>query len=200
MVIGNPEAQFDRAIVTVSGAQKTYEIVGTRVVDLKGQLSNPREKLETLVPQGSRADRRSRARRPGASPKAGGGSDESINEELGQYSNPRSSTSARRVLRRLSSEEIDELVAAYVDGDLLSDIAARHGVHRTTVIEHAARRGAPRRSDDRWSDDELQTAADLYAAGASLATVGQRFGVDPATVANRFRRAGLPVRKRRGWD
>ena len=36
MVIGNPEAQFDRAIVTVSGAQKTYEIVGTRVVGAEG--------------------------------------------------------------------------------------------------------------------------------------------------------------------
>lgn len=118
---------------------------------------------------------------------------------MGRYSNPPSQSSSRRVQRRLTADEIDELLEAYVAGEPICDIAARHSVHRTTVIAHVTRRGLLRRSDDGWSDQEIQTAADLYAGGESLATVGQHFGIDPATVANRFRRAGVPIRARRGW-
>jgi hypothetical protein len=102
--------------------------------------------------------------------------------------------------RRLEQTEIDHLRAAYLDGDLVRDIATRFGVSRTTVIGHVTRRGLPRRSDIGWSQSELRTAADLYAEGDSLAAVGERFGVDATTVATRFRRAGLTVRSRRGWD
>ena len=84
-------------------------------------------------------------------------------------------------------------------GEPIRDIAARHSVHRTTVIGHVTRRGLPRRSDQGWSDRELRIAVDLYAGGHSLAAVGQYLDVDAATVANRFRRAGVPVRARRGW-
>lgn len=104
----------------------------------------------------------------------------------------------RRVQRRLTTDETDEILEVYVAGEPICDIAARHRVHRTTVIGRVTRRGLPRRSDHRWSEQEIQSAADLY-AGESLATVGQHFGIDPATVANRFRRAGVPIRARRGW-
>jgi hypothetical protein len=119
--------------------------------------------------------------------------------KTGRHSNPPSSSSTRRVQRRLSSNEVDELLGAYVAGDLVHDIAVRHGVHRSTVIGHVTRRGLPRRSDDGRSDQELQTAADLHAAGESLAAIGHHFGIDPAIVADRFRRAGIPIRARRGW-
>lgn len=84
-------------------------------------------------------------------------------------------------------------------GDLIRDIASRHGVHRTTVIGHVTRSGLPRRSRHGWSDQELQTAADLYATRQSLAAIGEHFGIDPATVAKRLRRAGMPIRERRRW-
>ena len=118
---------------------------------------------------------------------------------MGRYSNPPSATSIRRVQRRLTSDDIDEILTAYMAGDLVHDIAVRHGVHRSTVMDHVTRRRLPRRSNHGWTDQELQTAADLYAAGQSLAAVGQHFGIDPTTVANRFQRAGLPIRARRGW-
>ncbi len=94
---------------------------------------------------------------------------------------------------------MDEILKAYLSGDLVQHIAARHGVHRTTVIGHVTSRGLPRRADRGWSDQQLQTAADLYATGQSLSTVGEHFGIDPGTVAKRFRRAGMPIRARRGW-
>lgn len=168
-------------------------------MDLKGQLSNPREKLETLVPQGSRASQSDRTGGPRASRRGGEGPTEDAAEEVGRYSNPPRPDTVRQLQRRLTTDEIDELLEAYVAGEPIRDIAARHGIHRTTVIGHVTRRGLPRRSDHSWSDQELQTAADLYAAGQSLATVGRDVGIDAATVANRFRRAGVPIRARRGW-
>lgn len=169
------------------------------MVDLKGQLSNPRETLETLTSQGSPTNRRSRTGRQRVSRQGSERPGEDADEEVGRYSIPPGPSPVRQVQRRLTTDEIDELLEAYVAGESVRDIAARHGVHRTTVIGHVTRRGIPRRSDDGWSDAELRAAAGLYAAGHSLAEVGQRFGVDTSTVANRFRRAGLPIRARRGW-
>lgn len=123
-----------------------------------------------------------------------------VREEEGRLSNPVGAAPTRRVQRRLTPTETDEMLAAYDAGDRVIDIAARFGVSRTTVIDHVGRRGLPRRSDAGWSDDELRAAANLYANGHALAAVGHQFGVDASTVANRFRRAGLPVRRRRGWS
>lgn len=168
-------------------------------MDLRGQLSNPRATLETLVPQGSRVDRRQRPRSSRALLGSPADPDSGAKEEVGRYSNPAISGSKRQNQRRLKPGEIDGLLAAYGAGDRVIDIAARFGVSRTTVIDHVTRRGLPRRSDLVWSEAELQAAATLYAEGESLAAVGRRFDIDASTVANRFRRAGLPVRPRRGW-
>jgi DNA-directed RNA polymerase specialized sigma24 family protein len=172
----------------------------TAWVDLKGQLSNPGEKLETLGLQGSRASRRRRVGPDLASEEVDSGSKDGTSEEKGQHSNPVSPRPARQAQRRLKPAEIDELLTAYLAGDLIRDIAARFGVSRTTVIGHVTRQGLPHRRDADWTPPELAKAADLYAAGHSLAQVGQHLGVDKSTVANRFRRAGLPVRRRRGWS
>ena len=123
------------------------------------------------------------------------GSEPAAHEEKGQHSNPGS----RQAQRRLKPAEIDDLVAAYLAGDLVRDIAARHGVNRTTVISHITRRDVPRRSEIGWTQSELRAAEAMYARGSSLATVGTHFGIDASTVANRFRRAGVPIRPRRGW-
>lgn len=125
--------------------------------------------------------------------------DSTPKQEVGRYSNPASTGRKRKAQRRLKPGEINELLAAYLAGELVRDIALRYGVSRTTVIDHVSRRGLPHRRDHDWSADELSAAAGLYAAGHSLADVGKRLGVNKSTVANRFRRAGLPVRQRRGW-
>lgn len=116
----------------------------------------------------------------------------------GQHSNPSPGGPTRQAQRRLKPTEIDQLLTAYLAGDLVRDIAASFGVSRTTVMGHVTRRGLPRRSENGWSEKDLRAAADHYAGGYSLAAVGSRFGVDATTVASRFRRAGLPVRPCRG--
>lgn len=52
------------------------------------------------------------------------------------------------MLRRLKSEEVDEMVRAYEAGSTPNEMAARFQVHRTTVMANLRRRGVtirPRR-------------------------------------------------------
>jgi hypothetical protein len=157
-----------------------------------GRLSNPPEIAETPVGQGpetivgeSEGVETPRIRRF---------DDlfEGPREERGRLSNPPQ--------RRLSPSDIDDLVEAYRAGAGISRLAAKWGVHRTTVAGHLDRRKIPRHHErSAWDDDALASAAEMYAAGLSLADVGAQFRIDAQTVANRFRRAGVPVRPRRGW-
>lgn len=162
-------------------------------MDLKGQLSNPRDKLDTLAAQGSEQD--GDPQRSPTNTRNGILNElcESPREEKGRLSNP--------TQRRLSRADIDELVVAYQAGATISQLAADFGIHRTTVAAHLDRHGTPRHSEQTaWNIDTLKQAARLYSTGLSLVDVADQFGIDPQTVANRFRRAGVPVRPRRGWS
>ncbi len=168
-------------------------------MDLKGQLSNPREDLETLTPQGSRVSQRRRGRPTRAVLAAHSDPDSAPNDQVGRSSNPSSSGATRQAQRRLKPDDIDGVLAAYRAGELVRDIAARFGISRTTVMGHVTREGVPRRRDCDWTPEELAVTARLYAEGYSLTEVGRRFGCDKSTVANRFPKAGLLVRQRGGW-
>lgn len=144
---------------------------GFGVVDLIGQLSKP---LSTLSP-----------------------ADQGVEE--GQTS-PRVPTRTRQVQVRLTSEQIEELVAAYGVGATVAALALRFQVHRTTVMAQLRRAGVPERHADKaWDSAKLAQAAKSYEAGESLAAVGRRYGIDAETVARRLRKAGVPIRPRRGW-
>ena len=110
----------------------------------------------------------------------------------GRLSNP--------VQRRLSTTEIDVLIAAYRAGATINELADQYGIHRSTVATMLDRDHVERHhSRTAWTSKTLADAAGLYANGLSLAAVAARYGIDPQTVANRFRRAGIPVRTHRGW-
>ena len=93
------------------------------------------------------------------------------------------------------------MVAAYLLGHTVNDLARKFGVHRTTVLAHLTRREAKRPEAPlaKWDDDTLASAARLYGEGSSLSDVGERFGVHASTIANRFQHAGVRIRPRRGW-
>lgn len=112
-------------------------------------------------------------------------------------------TSERRVRRRqnqvrLSSAQVDVLLEHYDQGEGINRLAARFGIHRTTVMEHLDRAGVGRRVG--LIDRHLQEARQLYESGLSLAKVAQHFSVDGETVRQAFKRAGVPLRPRRGWS
>jgi hypothetical protein len=56
----------------------------------------------------------------------------------------RSKTTGRRqVQRRLTPEEVKQLVAEYQAGDNMVQLAKRWHLHRTTVTDHLRRTGVP---------------------------------------------------------
>jgi hypothetical protein len=54
-------------------------------------------------------------------------------------------TRTQQVQRRLSQEQVAQLVAEYRAGDSMQKLAKRWGPHRTTVAEHLHRAGIPSR-------------------------------------------------------
>lgn len=108
-------------------------------------------------------------------------------DEIGADATPEPSgtTTDRTVQKqvRLSSEQVDDLVAAYQAGCSVRDCARDFGVHRTTVMSHLERRGVERRAQGRKLDDEaVAHARSLFAAGQSAASIAREYEVDAETV------------------
>jgi len=77
----------------------------------------------------------------------------------------------------------------------MSEVAARFGIHRTTVASILRRHSEPLRRQG-LSVDQVLLGSQLYAEGLSLERVADRFACDAETVRQAFIRAGLPVRPR----
>lgn len=95
-------------------------------------------------------------------------------------------TDARRIRRqkaprRLSREEIVELVQGYRDGFTVYELATQFGIHRETVSGVLERNGVPRRRKP-LSSAQIEQACSLHEGGWSLAQVGAELGCDPSTV------------------
>jgi len=101
-----------------------------------------------------------------------------------------------RRVHRLSPSEVEELILARRAGAEIRDLAARFGVHRSTVLEHLRRAEEPHRPwAGRTLDAEgLEEAAGLYQSGLSLRAVGERLGVDRRYLQRVFREAGVEIR------
>lgn len=162
-------------------------------MDLAGRLSNPPEVVESLADQGFQAKARlTRRSRRGAN-RAADRASAAEREQRGRLSNP--------VQRRLAEAEVDELVARYVAGSAIDELARVFEVNRTTVISHLDRRDIPRRRVVRKMTDRMVAeAARRYGQGLSLKAVAEEFGVDARTLARELRRADVPIRPRRGYD
>lgn len=110
---------------------------------------------------------------------------------------PRSRTRHRHW--RLSEQQVDDLVAGYLNGRTVAELVTEFGVHRATVSALLHKRGVETRVlPRRMTDDDVRLAADLYRSGESLAMLGRRFGVCDSTVLREFRKAGVPTRPRQG--
>ncbi|MCL2467833.1 MAG: hypothetical protein FWF02_04470 [Micrococcales bacterium] len=106
-----------------------------------------------------------------------------------RFASPRGSS--RRVLR-LSVEQVDALVAGYLEGKTVYELGAQFGVGRQTVSVHLRRRGVTMRMGGVLPADcpELLRLRDQ---GWSFARLGERFGVDPDTARRVVRLAGRPT-------
>lgn len=107
----------------------------------------------------------------------------------------------RQKQRRLAPDQIDEVVARYVDGESIDGLARAYGINRTTVISHLERNGIQRRRNPRkMTDAKAKAAADRYATGISLAVVAAEFGVCDRTLRREFESLEVEIRPRPGWS
>lgn len=106
----------------------------------------------------------------------------------------------RQQQRRLAPDQIEEVVARYIDGESIDALAREYGINRTTVIAHLERNGIERRRNPRkMTDAKVRAAADIYAKGRSLADVAAEFDVCDRTLRREFELAGIHCRPRRGY-
>ncbi len=142
------------------------------LVELIGRYSNPCEQGERL--------RDLEEMVPKGSPKVGAG--------------PR-----KQVHRRLRSAEIERLVAGYLDGLTVYQLADQFPIHRATVSLLLERQGVPRRNRP-LSPDQVKRARALYATGQSLVAVGGQLGCHASTIYSALRKVGVIMRDPQGRE
>jgi transposase-like protein len=109
------------------------------------------------------------------------------------------STETRQIQRRLSPEDVAELVAAHEEGASQQELAARFGIFRTTVAAHLKRHGLTSRRGG-LTAKQITEAIQLYNSGWSLAKIAAHFGVYPTSIYYRLRKIGVQIRPRPGWS
>lgn len=102
----------------------------------------------------------------------------------------------RREARQLTDEERRAFVEAYGRGELIADIAARFGVHRTTLDMLVRRLGLTREDPRQVPVSVRVEIVELYRAGMSLAELGSRFGFSANKVQPLLVTVGEQVRRR----
>ena len=97
----------------------------------------------------------------------------------------------------LPTRRVTELVDEYRAGTNINELAARFGVHRTTVTQHLHRNGVRMRRRG-LEDHEIDYAVDLYQQGLSLVRIGARLDVHAETVRQALLARG--IRMRAPWE
>lgn len=100
--------------------------------------------------------------------------------------------------RRLTAEEIVQILLAYRARASIADLAKQHGVRCSTISELLRRSGIPIRVARVLDDAGVHEAARLYQLGWSLARVGTHLGFDAETIRQHLKRHG--VQPRSPWD
>lgn len=81
----------------------------------------------------------------------------------------------------LTDVGVDNLVADYLAGAGIGELARWYGIHRGTLTAHLRRRNMPQRQAG-LNREQRTEAARLYRKGQSLRAIGRRMGVDRKAV------------------
>src|SRR4051794_38221271 len=83
----------------------------------------------------------------------------------------------RQAQRRLTVEQVEQLVADYQAGADMKQLASSWGLHRTTVAAQLRRAGVELRRQG-IPEDQLADAIRLYGEGWSLQRLAERYACD----------------------
>jgi hypothetical protein len=95
--------------------------------------------------------------------------------------------------KRLTEDEVTEMVAGYRAGSTILELASRHDCDRKTVIRYLKLNCVETRYR-RLSPTHIDEAVRLYESGLSLIKVGKKVGADPKTVKARLIERGVEMR------
>jgi lambda repressor-like predicted transcriptional regulator len=108
------------------------------------------------------------------------------------------SRTIKQIHRRLSSVQIDELIALYRAGATLRELSKRFEIHRATVSIILERHNVARRYR-LLEGERLDGAIQAYKSGESIISIANRLGVAGDTIRKALIKAGVRMRPRRGW-
>ena len=100
----------------------------------------------------------------------------------------------QQAARRLGTDGVAEVVAAYLAGVPTTELTETYGMGKGTVLRLLEREGVALRNQG-LTDNQVIEAAALYKTGWSCARLGDRFGADPTTVHRALKLAGVQLRK-----
>jgi DNA-binding transcriptional regulator LsrR (DeoR family) len=105
-------------------------------------------------------------------------------------------TESKKVNRRLTQDQIEELEQGYRSGSTLSSLGEHFGLNRKTLAKALERRGVARRYR-LMTDAGLMEARVAYESGQTLAEIGQDLGVSRDTVRRALLKDGVSIRPSR---
>jgi len=104
-------------------------------------------------------------------------------------------TRKRQIQRRLTPEQVEQLLTKYRAGASMQQLVRKWRLHRTTVASHLRLAGVPLRRQG-IPPDRLLEAVRLYGEGWSCQRLGERYGCNAETVRQTLKSAGLTMRPR----
>jgi DNA-directed RNA polymerase specialized sigma24 family protein len=100
----------------------------------------------------------------------------------------------RQVQRRLTPEQVEQLVLDYQAGNSMQKLARSWHLHRTTVAEHLRRAGVAVRQRG-IPIAQLGEAGRLYGEGWSCQRLAERYRCDEETVRQALKQHKVQMRK-----
>lgn len=95
--------------------------------------------------------------------------------------------------KRLSTDEVSEIVNSYKSGLNIYQLAKQYNCHRTTISYHLKEHGVKMRNRP-LSEAQVNEAVKLYESGLSCLKIGKIIGADDTTILRRLRERGVGVR------
>lgn len=116
---------------------------------------------------------------------------------LGSHRRHHEPAGQRQVQRRLTADQVEQLITEYRAGADMNEIAASWGVHRTTVAAQLRRASVELRRQGIRAD-KLADAVRLYNDGWSCQRLAEHYNCDDETVRHALKRASVQLRA--SWE
>jgi DNA invertase Pin-like site-specific DNA recombinase len=100
--------------------------------------------------------------------------------------------------RRLTPEEVKDVIERYVSGESAAKLARDLGVHKHTMQAILGKAGV-KRPFRILDQNQIDEAVDLYSQGKSAATIGKELRINPATVRFAPQKRGVKLRGPNDW-